>query len=83
MPMWLLRVFENALPQLRAQEALMEVTVALIGSGNMKKGDRARTLNRWKRDASQGVPRAHKLPVKDVARKFGIPIIPEEKKDGS
>lgn len=80
--MWLLRSYQEAVPTIQAREALQAVQVAAVGSGNMKKSDRAAAFRRWQRAAGGGRRTgAVKLGMLETAAKFGIPVIIEGKPD--
>lgn len=80
MPKWLLRAFEEGIPRIEAREAIQAANIASVASSNMKKQDRTKMLNSWRKQANQGVSNVQKPGPMAVAAKFGIPII-EDKPD--
>ncbi len=80
--MWLLRAYQEAVPTIQAREALQAVQVAAVGSGNMKKSDRAAAFRRWERAAAGGKRTGVvKLGMRETAARFGIPVIMEKPDD--
>ena len=57
----MIRAYIKELPRLEAEEALHQVAIMAVGTGNMKKEDRRRTLARWQRDASPAPGQRPKL----------------------
>ncbi len=80
MPVWLLRAFEEEKPRIEAREAIQAANITAAATGNMKKQDRTRMLNAWRREANRGIP-VQKLGYKATAEKFGIPVFEEKKPD--
>jgi len=79
---WLVRSFTDAMPTIQAREALQAVQVAAVGSGNLKKSDRAAAIRRWKRAAAAGRRTGVvKLGMRETAARFGIPVIMEKPDD--
>jgi hypothetical protein len=54
MPMRILRSYMEAMPRVRAAEALRSSTVIAVGSGTMAAQSRDQTLRGWERDANAG-----------------------------
>lgn len=57
MPLCVLRAYLKMLPRLRAERSLEGVSVALVASGNMKKGDAQDLIGEWQNAAQDGKPR--------------------------
>lgn len=48
LPVWLINIYSDALPKLKASEALEAVSVHMVGACTLEKEERKSVLRRWK-----------------------------------
>lgn len=80
MPLCVLRSYLRMLPRLRAERALEGVSVALVASGNMRKGDAQDLIGEWQAAAQDGAPRRAQTDAqrRDQAARldFDVEVVP-------
>lgn len=79
MPAWLLNLYVEAIPQLKASEAMHQATVLAVGTGNLKKEAQRRITAQWEREAYRHRKRQRRGSLEQTAAALGFGIIREDK----
>lgn len=82
MPLGILEVYQEEMEKIDAAEKLSVITSFAVGSGNLKRGDSTRIMNRLQR-AAEGGQKKESVPISPATLAgvgIGIEIVKKEDK---
>lgn len=82
MPMHLLNIYQEEMGKIDAAEKLSMITAFAVGSGNLKKTDSTKILNRLERAAEGKREREKPAPSPQALAAIGISVEVVKKKEG-